>query len=93
MVPVSVRGRKEGEFGNRISFVFIELPCDEPDPVRRMLDVQMSMSDAKQGGEPEGGRTVLRVAGFPHTRFSAWFTLIASPRTFNLVGLEHPGPT
>jgi diacylglycerol O-acyltransferase len=93
MVPVSVRDGSAGELGNRISFVFIELPCDEPDPVRRMLHIQGAMSDAKLGGEPEGGRSVLRAAGFaPHAVQRMFSRIIASPRTFNLVVSNIPGP-
>ena len=36
MVPADVRGAGDAEDGNRISFVFLELPCDEPDPVARL---------------------------------------------------------
>src|SRR3954469_24253021 len=50
MVPVSVRDDgAAGDLGNRISFVFIELPCDEPDPERRLALVQAAMSDRKAG--------------------------------------------
>ena len=30
------RARRGRQLGNRISFVFVDLPCDEPDPVRRL---------------------------------------------------------
>ena len=41
MVPVSVRGDDDGAvLGNRIAFMFIELPCDEPDPVIRLLAIK-----------------------------------------------------
>ena len=36
MVPADVRSAGDAEDGNRISFVFFELPCDEPDPVARL---------------------------------------------------------
>src|SRR5918995_1930574 len=46
MVPVSVReGGQSGELGNRISFMFVDLPCDEPDPARRL----------RRGPPPAGG--------------------------------------
>ena len=36
MVPADVRGTEDAGSGNRISFTFIDLPCDEPDPVARL---------------------------------------------------------
>jgi diacylglycerol O-acyltransferase / wax synthase len=37
MVPVSVRGNDAAcALGNRISFLFTELPCAEPDPLARL---------------------------------------------------------
>jgi diacylglycerol O-acyltransferase / wax synthase len=37
MVPVSVRDDGElDDLGNRISFMFVDLPCDEPDAERRL---------------------------------------------------------
>ena len=50
MVPVSVRDEAVPT-GNAVSFVFIDLPCDEPDPLRRLRDVQVAMADRKHGGE------------------------------------------
>jgi len=48
MVPVSVRpGDAADELGNQISFVFVDLPCEEPDPLRRLRSVQMEMGDRK----------------------------------------------
>jgi diacylglycerol O-acyltransferase len=94
MVPVSLRDVDgSGEFGNRISFVFVDLPCDEPDPVRRLLDVHMSMTDRKRAGEPQGGDHVLRALRYtPQGIQSLASKLIASPRAFNLTVSNIPGP-
>ena len=94
MVPVNVRGGDgNDELGNRISFLFVELPCDEPDPVRRLLDVHMTMSDRKQSGEPQGGDTVFKVVSHaPRTLQHLVSRLVASPRAFNLVVSNIPGP-
>ena len=40
MVPVSVEAPDE-RWGNRIAFVFLELPCGEEDPVWRLRDVHV----------------------------------------------------
>jgi WS/DGAT/MGAT family acyltransferase len=94
MVPVSVRDDgAAGELGNRISFVFVELPCDEPDTERRLALVQAAMSDRKAGGEPRGGDVLLGALGYaPRTLQHRAAHLVASPRTFNLVVSNIPGP-
>jgi diacylglycerol O-acyltransferase len=94
MVPVNVRGGNgDGELGNRISFLFVELPCDEPDPVRRLLDINMVMTDRKQSGEPQGGDSVFKlVSHAPRSLQHLISRLVASPRAFNLVVSNIPGP-
>jgi diacylglycerol O-acyltransferase / wax synthase len=94
MVPVSLREvDKADELGNRISFVFVDLPCDEPDPVRRLLDIHSSMSERKRAGEPQGGDSVLKAVGYaPHRIQGMVSRLIASPRAFNLTVSNIPGP-
>src|SRR3954465_10751991 len=48
MVPVSVReDGAAADLGNRISFVFVELPCDEADPEVRFERVQSAMGARK----------------------------------------------
>lgn len=94
MVPVSVRADDgAGRFGNQISFVFVDLPCDEPDPIRRLVDVKEEVGKRKRGGEPEGADRVLKAFGYaPHTVQRVVSHLVASPRAFNLVVSNIPGP-
>jgi diacylglycerol O-acyltransferase / wax synthase len=94
MVPVNLRDLDEaGELGNRISFLFVELPCDEPDPVRRLRTIHSVMSDRKSGGEPQGGDSVLKAVGYaPHRLQHIVSRLMASPQAFNLVVSNIPGP-
>ena len=93
MVPVSVRDDEGGELGNRISFVFIDLPCDEPDPELRLRRVIEAMSRCKAGGEPEGGDVLLGALEYaPRPLQHIAAHLVASPRTFNLVVSNIPGP-
>jgi diacylglycerol O-acyltransferase / wax synthase len=94
MVPVNVRsGRDEDAFGNRISFIFVDLPCDEPDPVRRVREIHGGTDERKRRGFPEGGDDVVGLLGLapgPVQRLAS--RLIASPRAFNLVVSNIPGP-
>lgn len=94
MVPVNVRaGGPDTELGNRISFVFVDLPCDEPDPIRRLQNVRLAMSERKDSGLPEGGDTVMAMLKYmPRTAQHAVSRRIASPRTFNLTVSNIPGP-
>jgi diacylglycerol O-acyltransferase / wax synthase len=94
MVPVNLRDLDEaGELGNRISFLFVDLPCDEPDPMRRLSTIHAAMSNRKAGGEPRGGESVLgAVAHAPHLLQHVVSRLMASPRAFNLVVSNIPGP-
>jgi diacylglycerol O-acyltransferase / wax synthase len=94
MVPVSMRDdRKGGEYGNQISFVFVDLPCDEPDPLRRLMTLKERIGDRKRSGRPEGADLVLGAFTYmPRTLQKALAHLVASPRAFNLVVSNIPGP-
>jgi WS/DGAT/MGAT family acyltransferase len=94
MVPVSVRDAgTEGDLGNRISFVFVALPCDEPDPRIRLERVRDAMGRRKAGGEPEGADTLLDALAYaPRTVQRVVARAAASSRTFNVVVSNIPGP-
>jgi diacylglycerol O-acyltransferase / wax synthase len=94
MVPVNLRGSGEAhQLGNRISFMFVDLPCDEPDPVRRLREIHAVTGDRKRAGKPEGADDVMRSLGFaPSPLQSVVSRLVASPRTFNLTVSNIPGP-
>jgi WS/DGAT/MGAT family acyltransferase len=95
MVPVNVRPRGEASrLGNRISFMFVDLPCDEPDPVRRLREIHAATSDRKRAGRPDGASDVVRSLGLvPSPLQRVVSRLIASPRTFNLTVSNIPGPS
>jgi diacylglycerol O-acyltransferase len=94
MVPVNVRGSSGvNQLGNRISFMFVDLPCDEPNPVRRLREIHASTSDRKRAGKPEGADDVVRSLGFVPSPIQRMVSrVIASPRTFNLTVSNIPGP-
>jgi WS/DGAT/MGAT family acyltransferase len=91
MVPVSVRD--DGDvLGNHVSFVFAELPCEEPDPVRRLQRTHTTMTQRKRDGEPEGADLAFKAAAYtPGVVQHAISRIFASPRTFNLVVSNIPG--
>jgi diacylglycerol O-acyltransferase len=94
MVPVNVRDEGvAGEFGNRISFIFVELPCAEPGAEERLRHVASAIGAAKASGEPAGATTILDLAAAaPSVVQRAMSRLVASPRTFNVVVSNIPGP-
>jgi diacylglycerol O-acyltransferase / wax synthase len=94
MVPVNVRDeRAAGALGNRISFMFIELPCGEPDPLRRLADVHAQTSLRKAEGDPLEADLALQALAFAPPPVQTLVShLVASPRTFNLVISNIPGP-
>jgi diacylglycerol O-acyltransferase len=94
MVPVSLRGAAEAAgLGNRISFLFIDLPTDEPDPLMRLRKVHGATTERKASHEAEGADLVLNAMSYaPHLIQRAMARLAASPRTFNLVVSNIPGP-
>ncbi len=93
MVPVSVRS-PDDVLGNHISFVFADLPCNEPDPIGRLYQVHASMSRRKRDGAPEGADLVLKAAGrTPVTVQQILSRLMSGARAFNLVVSNIPGPS
>lgn len=92
MVPVNMRSGDD-VLGNHISFVFAKLPCEEPDPIERLQRVHATMSARKRCHEPEGADLALKAAEHTPTPVQhAISKLFASPRTFNLVVSNIPGP-
>jgi diacylglycerol O-acyltransferase / wax synthase len=92
MVPVSVQDGRD-ELGNHISFTFVDLPCDDPDPERRLEKVAGAMRARKDAGEPEAADKVLSALGYaPRLVRQAVSRMMAQPRTFNLVVSNIPGP-
>jgi diacylglycerol O-acyltransferase / wax synthase len=94
MVPSDVRsiGDAPGT-GNRISFVFIQLPCDEPDPVQRVLTVSRATAQRSRNREAEELDAALRgLARTPAPVQRALAHAFAHPRLFNITVSSVPGP-
>ena len=92
MIPVSV-GDPGERWGNRIAFLFLVLPCDEPDPLWRLRDVHVAMRERTRGGEPDGAEALLAALSYaprPLRRVAA--RALASPELSNLTVSNIPGP-
>lgn len=93
MVPVSVRAEEE-RWGNRIAFLFVGLPCEEPDAVVRLRLAHEEMRQRKQGREPQTADAMLgAVSRAPAPVRRLVSRALASPRLSNLTISNIPGPT
>ncbi len=94
MVPADVRTSDDpAASGNRISFVFIELPCHEPDPVERLNAVHRATDQRRRDGEAEDLDAAFRVLALtPGPVQRAFAHAFAHPRLFNLTISSVPGP-
>lgn len=94
MVPVNTRPQDAGaELGNRISFVFVELPVGERQPCAALDEVARQMGSHKRSGKAGALDGVLRMARFaplPLRDLIAW--IATRPQTFNAVVSNIPGP-
>jgi len=94
MVPADVRSQTDSAgTGNRISFLFIELPCDEPDPVARLNRIHRATSQRERDGEAEDLDAALgALALTPGPVHRALAHVFAHPRLFNLTISTMAGP-
>jgi len=94
MIPADVRSHSDAEgSGNRISFLFIELPCDEPDPIVRLKRINRATAQRERDGEAEELDAALRaVARTPGPVQWVLAQAFAHPRMFNLTISTMPGP-
>jgi hypothetical protein len=94
MVPVSRRTLADGAaLGNRISFVFIDLPVHLHRPADRLRSVQEQTARFKRDGRAAGGEALLDALGvLPAPLKDAAARLASSPRMFNLTVSNVPGP-
>ena len=93
MVPADVRTSDDSAGGNRISFLFFELPCDEADPVERVRAVNRVTAQRERDGEAadvDAAFGVLARTPPPLQRMLAH--AFAHPRLFNLTVSSIPGP-
>src|SRR5215210_1338501 len=93
MVPVNVRAEDAGELGNRITFMFVELPASVEDPLVRLELVADATRSRKESGVPEDADTALKALSYaPRPVQKAAAHALASPRVYNLVVSNIPGP-
>ena len=93
MVPADVRGTDDADSGNRISFLFIELPCDESDPVARLEAVRRATDQRRRDREAEDLDAAFRVLALAPRQLQRTLAhAFAHPRLFNVVVSTVAGP-
>ena len=94
MVPVSRRAPgEEAAMGNHIAFVFITLPVDAREPLARLEAIHAETAAFKGTGRAGGGEALLQGLGLlPLPLQAPLARLAASPRMYNLVISNVPGP-
>jgi diacylglycerol O-acyltransferase len=93
-VPVSLHHRDEGqgELGNRDSFLNVDLPLDDPDPIGRLDRVSAETAERKRLGDAEELYDLFHALGrFKHLGRAAE-RLAGSPQEFSLSISNVPGP-
>lgn len=94
MVPVSTRTAEEtADLGNRIAFVFVELPVHLHRPLDRLRAIQAATARFKREGRATGGEALLSALGvLPEPLKDRAAKLAAHPRMYNLTVSNVPGP-
>jgi WS/DGAT/MGAT family acyltransferase len=93
LVPVSIRtASQEGELGNRISTVFVDLPLRR-EPLERLAAVSKAMDQVKASAQVRAGALIVGATGLaPPLVSSLAVRAMSGPRMFNLVVSNVPGP-
>jgi WS/DGAT/MGAT family acyltransferase len=93
-VPVSVRASDErGQLGNKISIMVGPLPVYAQDPVERQRIVTEAMKHLKESKQALGAELIADLQDFaPPTVFAQASRLNFSPRVYNLLVTNVPGP-
>jgi len=94
LVPVSVRRpEEEGELGNRISTVFVDLPTGEADPLERVRRVRAQTRELKDSAAVRAGAMLVGATGWaPPAISSLMVRAMGGVRACNLIVSNVPGP-
>jgi len=96
LVPVSVRSNEEhGEYNNRVSAIFANLPVGIEHPVERLAAMRAQMDHLKHSGEAVAGDVLVGLSGFAPAMLLALGLRAATrmpQRSVNTVTTNVPGP-
>lgn len=94
MAPVSVRAKDQrGRLGNQVAMWLVQLPIDEPDPLRRFAIVQDHTLHLKNTNQALGASTIVQLSsGTPATLLGMAARRATRIRPFNMTVTNVPGP-
>lgn len=100
MVPVSVRGPDgTGVADNRVSTLLVELPVGVADPVERLAEVRVTMTELKGSHMAEAGELVTEIGNLAPpavvglvSRLGVRAQQVVAQRAINTVTTNVPGP-
>ena len=94
MVPVNVRTATEDlGLGNQITSLFVPLPVDEADPIRRFERARRSATRLKSSTEAVGSKTLIDMLALaPPALHTAFARSLFATRLFNITVTNVPGP-
>ncbi len=93
-VPVSMHGRSESsdQLSNLDSFIYVDLPLDEDDPVRRLERINAETVDRKQHHDADALYRFFHGLSHVSPLYREAMRLAAGPREFSLSISNVPGP-
>jgi diacylglycerol O-acyltransferase / wax synthase len=93
-VPVSLHAREEGntDLGNRDSFMNVDLPIAEPDPVERLRVINAETRERKLDHDADALYAFFHAVGRFRPLYSGITRLTSGPRGFALSVSNVPGP-
>ena len=93
-IPVSMHGREEGpgQLSNLDSFIYVDLPIDEPDPIRRLERINAETVDRKQHHDADALYRFFHGLSHVSPLYREAMRLAAGPREFSLSISNVPGP-
>ncbi len=93
-VPVSLHSRDEhpGQIGNRDSFLFVDLPIGEDDPVRRLRLIAADTHERKLDHDADTLYSFFHALSHFRPLYRGATRLLMSPREFALSVSNVPGP-
>ena len=93
-IPVSMHGREEGpgQLSNLDSFIYVDLPIGEPDPVRRLERINGESVDRKLHHDADSLYRFFHGLSHVSPLYREAMRLAAGPREFSLSISNVPGP-
>jgi len=94
MVPVNLRpADHNGELGNQITSLFVNLPVADPNPLQRFVHATDRAESLKSGSQGLGGETLVKLTSLaPPILHSVLARSLFASRLFNVTITNVPGP-